>query len=417
MNAAKAATTGLALFFFLHSLFPYRSFARQQQSGLEQVLHFSRAGIRLDSLGAHVARETGIVFSFNAQRTNPGQEILLPQRTMTVKSLLEHLSKKYYLQYVISGNYVIIRNVPVPAGSGKKANNGAPAASVVKRRVPLTVSSPAPAAPAEKRPAIAKQLWKNPYRVDVQPLSQTLVSPVNVPTTLLRKPGMVIHSSAGYFQKTDTAFRRSVSFTQRPDTILPISSSVVAVSGRKEKDPMRLMITTGITADDVFYLSPAIHAGLPWLYAIAIWNTNFKVNGFSYGAGISRQLPGNWRLALNVTTGKLSADYANRPDTLGIMGQIRVKAQLSRLGIQAEKKLNNRLHICFGPVLNLLHSTYYYNGEESTLASNVMPGTDIDRTYYVIKPLYTLSNSYSSTSSSNNKLWIGFQAGLFWRLK
>ncbi|HEY8956257.1 hypothetical protein, partial [Chitinophaga sp.] len=173
---------------------------------------------------------------------------------------------------------------------------------------------------------------------------------------------------------------------------------------------------TGIAADDAFYFSPGINAGFPWLYATGRWNTNFHVSGFSYGLGTSIRLSGQWRMCIDVTTGSLAKDYPAAADTLA-NSNIGVKGRLSRLELQAEKGLNKRLCLRFGPVLNLLHTTYYLNGEKTAPENMIFPRQEIENNYYLIKPIYTISNSYSDQSVSNNKIWIGFRAGLYFLLR
>ncbi|WP_315821371.1 hypothetical protein [Paraflavitalea speifideaquila] len=87
-----------------------------------------------------------------------------------------------------------------------------------------------------------------------------------------------------------------------------------------------------------------------------------------------------------------------------------------RLGLQFEKELNNHWQLRFGPVFNLLSSNYYISGKPTALDTRFPPGTDIDGTYYVVKPVYTISNNYKAGVTSSNKSWIGLQISLLYRL-
>lgn len=121
-----------------------------------------------------------------------------------------------------------------------------------------------------------------------------------------------------------------------------------------------------------------------------------------------------WRIGLMVTTGKLNRNinFSGIRDTLK---NITVKSELHRLAIQVEKSLRPNLILKAGPVFNLLKSSYYQNGTPVTIATSGYEGTNGDREFYTVRPLYTLSNSYKDTESTNTKTWIGFQVSLCYR--
>ena len=375
------------LLYVLFIYMPYCCYAQQVQvKGISRLLHLPLHEMRLDSLSAYISRETGVVFSFNAAKIDPAQKLSMPRMPVTVSELLTHLRNRYQLSFTVTGNYVILRNE-------------SPRQLLLPRQQPGSAATKAPRTVANKlQPHYAPRNKKAAVVIDS---TQLPVQRIRLHEIYQLAPSAPVLLTATRIQPIATLS-------------LPVTGSVAKIG--LPKGSSRFFMATGIAADDAFYFSPGINAGFPWLYATGRWNTNFHVSGFSYGLGTSIRLSGQWRMCIDVTTGSLAKDYPAAADTLA-NSNIGVKGRLSRLELQAEKALNKRLCLRFGPVLNLLHTTYYLNGEKTAPENMIFPRQEIENNYYLIKPIYTISNSYSDQSVSNNKIWIGFRAGLYFLLR
>ncbi|MBV8253383.1 MAG: hypothetical protein JO154_12310 [Chitinophaga sp.] len=167
------------------------------------------------------------------------------------------------------------------------------------------------------------------------------------------------------------------------------------------------VIKAGFSADETFYFNTTIQGGFRFLYGIASWNTNFKTAGFRYGAGIAVGLSEDWRLHLTGTTGRMEKGY----DTAGLHKQ--AESRHSRIGLTAEKQLNEKWSLQLGITYSLLRTTYYINGERR---APIMDEDPLRKYLNPITPLYTISNNYDLGGAEHNQSWIGFQLGIFYNI-
>lgn len=200
----------------------------------------------------------------------------------------------------------------------------------------------------------------------------------------------------------------------KPSITLLLKPAIMAQRPTLSPPKTRWFADAGFTVDDVLYLNASITAGHKYLHGFFSWSSSFKVSGFRYGLGSMVPLNDEWRIGMMVTTGKLSRniDFSAIRDTLK---NINVKSELHRLAIQVERSLRPNLVVKAGPVFNLLKSSYYQDGTPVTIATSGYEGTNGDSEFYTVRPLYTLSNSYKDTESTNTKTWIGFQVSLCYR--
>jgi hypothetical protein len=180
------------------------------------------------------------------------------------------------------------------------------------------------------------------------------------------------------------------------------SQSKAASKNQTEKQPFisDLFVKAGIAADDIFYCSPTIQFGIPYVYGIASWNSNFIISGLRYGVGGSIPLSDQWKLHLQLTTGNLSSTF----DTIPLSWEF--KTQLHRAAFMAEANLGNRFTIQFGPIMNVMKWTFYRNGEKSPPGIST---TQVDQKFNLLQPVYTISDNYSINAAKSTKTWIGLQ--------
>jgi hypothetical protein len=182
-------------------------------------------------------------------------------------------------------------------------------------------------------------------------------------------------------------------------------------------------VRAGFMADESLYLNPGLQAGLPFLYGIVMWSTNFKASGFRYGAGLSMRLSEDLRLHVTFTTGNFSKSF--RYYTLDSIGQqvidsqgrkLMVQMRLHKIGMILEKPLGDKWMLQFGPVLNIMSTKYSLNGT-AFLPVPRLSEADLNDRFPFFEPLYTIKNTYSSTSSQNTKLWVGLQLAVFYSIR
>jgi hypothetical protein len=446
MSAGKAVQITVIILFSLSISLLHPAYAQQSRLKQEKELLLPGKKLRLDSLGALVARQTGYIFSFNAQKINPGLTILLTNQSITVRSLLEQLKSRYKLRHRIAGNYIIIHNEPLVAKELPPATK--PIANVPKAVRPKTVTPPK----REQKAAIVSPPRNNnnnkplasptPSRANTAPVisdnqqQQPVVDTTTTGGIKRQQPSRQWAILPAAVNNYDGPGINPGSIAPRADTSLPSLKQTTGNSpasnsraggnaggggGRGGRDRTRsgnsnFFAAAGLAADDVFYASPTLHTGFPWLYLIAKWNTNFDVQGISYGVGTSLRLGDNdWKMGLDVTMGNLSKSYHPFPPPSDTM-TIQVKGRLLRINLQLEKELGSHWQLRFGPVFNMLRSSYYINGKSIAIDTYFPPGADIDGTYYVIKPVYTISNNYKTGATTSNKSWIGLQVSLLYRI-
>jgi hypothetical protein len=191
---------------------------------------------------------------------------------------------------------------------------------------------------------------------------------------------------------------------------LPSAQKPQATANKKRQGtptPAGFFAGAGLVTDETFYINPSVQAGWPFLYGIVQWSSNFTVSGVRYGAGGSLRLSDKWQLGLMGTTGNNSKIYP-----MGFGGlPMTIKTSLQKISIFTQTTFSRHIQLQFGPVLNIL-STNYYNaiGLPTPL---FVSESDVEQ---YIKPPYTIQDTYAPFSSQNSKLWIGFQAGVFYSI-
>jgi hypothetical protein len=182
------------------------------------------------------------------------------------------------------------------------------------------------------------------------------------------------------------------------------------VRGSRVQGPFSLLVNVGVTADEVYYANPTIQIGLPFLYGIASYSTNFNLIGFRAGVGIAARLSNDWRLHLQGTTGSQSQLFSFS-DTIGHSVQGTLKSQLLKFSLVGERYVGEHLRLQAGIVLSNQRVQYNTNDGVPLSALNM------DKVYQqinIIHAPYTITN-YNGYGQ-NTKTWIGFQVGIFYNI-
>lgn len=360
-------------------------------------------------------QQAGVKFSYNEKQLRLTAPVKIKPGTATVQEVLQ-LLQSADMQYRILGNHVILWSVRVPATiTVAKANTALPPAGNARTGLPhIKTGMP--------RNQLSAQ---NAY-------TDLPEKPGNKPIPSARQlsgisPATILHQATVKAEK-DTPFRLVpvyilpaprisplANLLDTPVNVLMESDNTISRFSQGGKEKTTAFYTAaGLATDEIWRIGPVVQAGLPWLYAVGAWGTNFKQHAWSYGLGTSLTLSDQWKLHLMVTTGPLEKIYPYITDTINY--DITVKGHLHRGMITFEKRLNAKYSIRLGPVMNILKTSYSRDGMP------IVPGGGVDtlgntELYPLLTVPYTISNTYRSSAFSNTKTWIGLQVSIFYRLQ
>jgi len=168
----------------------------------------------------------------------------------------------------------------------------------------------------------------------------------------------------------------------------------------------------GLSVDETTPLGLSAQVGLPYLFGSISVNTSFESSQFRYGLGTSVKIKEGLRLLLLFSQGNVNRS-GQFPDSASTVYSIEVKSKLSRLTTAVEIPLNKKIKIQVGPMFNYLQTKYFINSQASSLQLFKSEG---DHLFYAIRPPYVMTNTFSPTTNSNFKTWIGLQVNLLYTL-
>ncbi|HEY0609542.1 MAG TPA: hypothetical protein VGD35_07800 [Chitinophaga sp.] len=345
------------------------------QSGvnLRRPLQIPAEHMRLDSLLNLVTRQTGARFSLNTRKIQPGKDIQLKKGSTTIGALLSHMQQSTGVHYILRGSHVIFLDNP-PKPPSKKA-----------AAVPVTYQQ------KDKASAPLVHQQKN---------KDTIVAmrPVSIP--------QLIQVSAVH-----TTLTPSISIRRHIPPKVFATNPIAEKKDRAEKREGRPLFEGrfGLNGDETFYVSPTAEIGLPYLFGTVSWNSNLNnLTGIRYGAGTAFRVFREWQLAFIATAGSEASQVYD-----SIIIKWNSKQQLYRGALLARRQLGKHWCVQFGPVFNMLKTSYYRDDEP---AAPLVPAALADIRFHKIKPFYTIRDTYNPSSPTSTKLWIGFQAGVYYNI-
>lgn len=343
------------------------SAAVHAQSGvnLRSPLRIPAESMRLDSLLNLVTRQTGARFSLNTRKIQPGKDIRLKKGATTIGALLAHMQQSTGVHYILRGSHVIFLDNPPKPPLKKLA-----AASVTqqqKSKVPL--------------PVIHQQQNKDTIALR----SVSAPQPVLVPSISIRR-----HIPPKVF------------------AAYPIAEKKERPARQRREGPALFEARAALNGDETFYVGPTAEIGLPYLFGTVSWNSNFNISSIRYGAGTAFRVFRDWKLAVIATAGTASSLTYD-----SVIIKWSSKQRLYRGALLARKQLGGNWYVQFGPVFNMLRTSYYRDDKPAT---PLVPAALADIRFHAIKPRYTISDSYSPSSLTSTKLWIGFQLGVYYNI-
>jgi len=393
--------------------------AQQGTINLNKPVVVQATYIQLDSLLRLITKQTGAKFSLNSRKFPSTRSIHINQHKQTIEDLLQTIKRNTGVYYALLGDHIILLDNPPPV---KKSDPVAtikkphtvptrlPAASSTSQtrppsNKPTTVKPAATISKSQLQPAAADTIKKATAEHETPAGKNDITAADNLTnkadTDTLKKPSTTLVLNDSTINKPAAKNRTTAGYSNNPASKnKPAKERNSILSG--------LFVKPGFSTDDVFYVNPTVHIGHTWLYGIASWSTNFKINGFRYGVGSSIPFNEDWRLHLQFTTGTYFSSVIN---TISMKWEF--KTELLKAGIIAEKKLNDRFSLQFGPVLNIMRLTFYRNGEKT---SPRVTEESANKSFTLIRPIYTLSDNYSMQNIQSTKLWVGLQVSFFYNL-
>lgn len=391
-------------------------YAQQGSINLKKIVVVPANSIQLDSLLHLIKRQTGVKFSINTRKISPTKRIRIKNPKQPIAGVLQEIKQNTGVYYAVLGDHIILLDNPPPAKQKEKSIHPIPVphsrskSSVSPKRTSLPIKH------TTVKKTVIRKTDKIPEVLIPQDTLNKKTASGNSAYPLVKTVPQATDSSSyrrvtGDTVKATTADARKKDLLPQPSVRKrsggPTSQPMPAAKSQTEKQPLLsdLFVKAGITTDDIFYCSPTIQAGIPYVYGIASWSSNFTISGLRYGVGGSIPLSDQWKLHLQVTTGNLSSKF----DTT--IQHWEFKTQLHRAAFMAEAKLGNRFTLQFGPVLNVMKLTFYRDGEEH---SPGLTTARVDQKFKLIQPVYTISDNYSMNASKSIKTWIGLRVGIYY---
>lgn len=383
INAKLIVIICIAWVLILH----HNSSAQQIKDKSEVDLNFPSPVVRMDSLGSRIDKQSGFILSYNASVIDPGRVLVVPKLHIKLTDFLTYLEKRYHLHSEILGNHIIIRN----------------------ERPQKTRILPSKMKERGKTLDIGYSPRNSPVSPETGNHVISSITQINsIPKATYQDTKIKTESRASLVQassKWRLKIMRAARQKQKYDSYPRVPAQ------RKKDNGLKTRFTTsiGLVSDETFYVQPTLKAGMPGLFGLLSWRTNFNTSGIVYGIGTQVHFSEDWAITLTAKTGPLLKKF-EWMDTDSTIGKIRIKGNMNQVGVLATKRIG-RLTVQFGPTVNFIKSSYSFSGE------NQPTRNQMDSTYHLIKPLYTIENAYSNVDKRNQKIWIGLQLGLFYQLR
>ncbi len=386
---------------------------------LHQNVNLPAEDLRLGYLLHLINKQTGVKFSLNTQKFKPSKIIHLRKGIQSIDKILSEIKSSTGVYFTYLGDHVIFIDKP-PANSTIAVNKEKIASSSLPSpKSPLSSISPTSHTAPESSASATSH--RSPVRSASSPLSPTGLpsSPTDASSTL---PHFATTPHAEKYLSDEGFDNDKIYQTMGAPTFSPLPCSFpippppisfqIRTDKQRTSGSTRFFFDAGLIADENMYINPSIRVGWRFIYGIVQLSTNFSVAGFRYGVGGSLQLADKWRMGLIATTGTYSKDYLwKESPATGL--PLTVKTSLQKLGLSFETAIGRRILLQFGPVFDKLDTHYYAYGVSTPPLAGA---TDANNPYQYIKPLYTVQDTYSQYSPQNTKLWIGLQAGVFYRI-
>lgn len=371
---------------------------------------------RLDSVLQFASQQTGVVFSYNSKKINTRQNILLKDGVVSLAQILERLKQEKGVSVKIIENYIVITSTET-----KASEKNTPANLGITKSKPAVDPNNLKPGRIQSSPVTSKTVGK------IKPDSNYVLAKIDsLPIVAQKKidTTSIVDSTSltnGAIQPQQPIVKRAPTPIDSAKKLSPTANTASKKNPLPEKKVSKpkqatnkspFFLKSGIVIDESLYLGAIAQIGFPLLYGTVSANTNFCVSQIRYGAGTSFKLNNKFQLHLNFNVGDLQKS-GQFSDSSSTHVPITVKSQLTRVMIGLEHSVNKKIKIQFGLLFNNLKTNYLINSVPSDLHVFKESG---DHLFYNINPPYVITNTYSPTSSSNIKTWLGLQVSVLYSL-
>ena len=390
----------------------------------------------LQSLTEEIQAQSGISFSYDAEKIDPNTKIVLKKDKLTVAAILTIVKKNTGIGYkIISKTHFIYT---------KPASTKKPKSKFIKTKSKQEKHTTFSANPVIKAKTIVEE---NKETIATPP--QTITSKkvfVDTMNGSNSAPAIDSNLAMSYYMnggggfiggggggggtEDDEILNKKIKLSKQNKRSWHRESSTAEEFSSDKSNANQLLsylqsntlLALGFSADETYYFAPSFRAGLNYLYGTFSYNLG-GINSWRYGIGASAKIDDHWRMHFNISTGQtVSKNYdiitndtttANNPTEPPVIIEhhtpLLVSAKLARYSISANWSIGKGLSIEAGLMLNRLKTKYSSNSVPINLSEILPIGYDADEKYPAIKPPYLLGNSYTGSQTYNSKLWLGIQ--------
>ncbi len=386
--------------------------------------------IRLDSLLKKISQQARFTYSYNARKVNRNLRLSFHAKNYSIEEILMKIKDKTGLDYSVADNHIILKPVSpissplvapaMPASLKDKKQNES--LKAFKSQPTIALDSSRIKSKPKDQDSIKQNITPGQINLKDEKRFEKIdpeiteakdsVKKINLPIQTLMNVRSLKKSKQDETLKIDSSIRLSKTKPNQP------------VNQKKERMPLSIKLKAGISIDETTYLGPTVQLGVQSFYGTASYKTDFSLWLLSYGLGTSFKISKSLRVSLFVNTGNVSKAFniiSKAPgdtsttiyDTVRVNSSIVAKSQLTRIGIMLEKKISPRMTLQAGIQYNTLSTNYIVNGASSSIG---FAGSDADKKIHTLQPPYLQSNSYTPTSSSTIKSWMGIQVNLLYAI-
>ena len=421
-------TKQMKCFWILMSSLCFCITARSQQKNpmFYSEIQLKHKPYTLQSITEEIQAQSGISFSYNADKISPNTRIKLSSNKLTVAAILAIIKKKTDIGYKIVSQTHIVYTQPSNQQKHTKATKP-------KRKIHTqNYVSKSSIATKQNFSLTTYNIAKTSIIVD---------SSNNANVVVIGDSGMVAsyYSGGGYIggggSDDGDEIESDVDSQNDGSWKNDMPEGKIAHNNAFKKEDIinffknHALFSAGLSVDEKYYCNPNVRIGFSFLYGTVSYNVG-SPSTFRYGLGTSAKINDNWRMHFNYSTGPSIGkiyiiqtfdtispiDSFNNPTINETDKPLLVSSKLTRYSMGFNWNMGKGFSLEGDMVLNRLKTNYSSNSNPVNLSDFLPFGIDADSKYYAIKPPYTLGNSYSASNSSNIKTWIGFQFSLFYSL-
>ncbi|HET8572967.1 MAG TPA: hypothetical protein VFL76_03765 [Edaphocola sp.] len=405
----------------------------QDDPMLYKEIQLSKKWYTFDELTHIIQQQTGITFSYNASKITGDRRFRVKDQRMTAIKLLAVIKRKSGIGYKAIHPGFIVYQVPENTPhKHRKSHKKQKAKTIVPRRAgpvkQLVITSGQRAVPGTGVSSSADSAPQTIIVIGDSTTASGYYFGGGVGGGSMGSIEMVMR----YPGKDDNVVNPYASLNPpgggHQQQANPWNQGAIGVFFRKN-----FLLGVGLSADETYYLSPALHFGFRFLYADLSYNVG-DYSQFRYGLGAEAQINEHWALGVGISTGKsFSKSYvyttfdtvfpppdSSNPTPLPVITETNtplfVQSRLTRFSLSAIRKINKDLSISGSLVINRLSTQYFSRDQPFDLNSLEPPVIDADNRFRTMKPPYVLSRSYSPAGARLTQLWLGFRVSVFYRL-